>query len=75
MFNRGFIASFSTFFGDHDGTVRASGIYRGQGLSFAFLRIVFGFTRAFRIVSLVVFAVDFAILDSPFGTARRIYLD
>ena len=75
MFNRGFIASFSTFFGDPARTVRASGIYRGQGLSFAFLRIMFGFTRAFRIVSLVVFAVDFAILDSPFGTARRIYLD
>ena len=47
MFNRGFIASFSTFFGDPARTVRASGIYRGQGLSFAFLRIVFGFTALF----------------------------
>ena len=47
MFNRGFITSFSTFFGDHDGRVRASGIYRGQGLSFAFRRIVFGFTALF----------------------------
>ena len=75
MFNRGFIASFITFFGDPARTVRTSGIYQGQGLSFASLRIVFGFTRAFRIVSLVVFAVDFAILDWPFGTARRIYLD
>ena len=47
MFNRGFIASFSTFFGDPARTVQASGIYRGQGLSFASLASCFDLPALF----------------------------
>lgn len=76
-FNRGFTLYWVVLniFGNPARTVWASGIYQGRGVSLRMHCIVFGFMRAFRIVLLPVCSGFCNILDSPFGTAWRIYLD
>ena len=76
-FNRGFTLYWVVLniFGNPARTVWASGIYQGRGVLLRMLCIVFGFMWAFRIVLLPVCSGFCNILDSPFGTAWRIYLD